>query len=75
MRTELTPEGSDLLVRYQNTTEGNEDYRSELIYAEVYSALTSNEEWIDERGKDSVRSVGSDELSDTSVEEFVKCHL
>ena len=56
----VSPESGDLLVWNQDTTEGNED---------------RDEERVDESGKDGVGSVSGNELTDTSVEEFVEGHL
>lgn len=55
----VTPEGLNLVVRGQDTTKRYEN---------------TDDQRVNERSEDCVRSVGGDELTDTSVDELVDQH-
>lgn len=80
--TPVSPESGDLLVWDQDTTECDQNCKSQLhfLISRIYDLdgpfrLTGDKERVDKCRKDGVGSIGGNKLSDTSVQEFVKGHL
>lgn len=71
----LTPEGGDLVVRHEDATEVDQDCTSATRRVDAADELTRDQKRVNKRRKHCVGRIGSDELSDTGVQELVKSHL
>lgn len=72
----LTPEGGDLVVRHEDTTEVDQDCPSAKVPSNAAAdRLTRDEKRVDQSRKDRVGRIGGNELADTGVKELVQGHL